>query len=509
MVTDIIINATSNETRIALLEEGRLVELWVERTADQRMVGDIYKGRVEKVLPGLQAAFVDLGLGKSGFLSFSDTAYDPGDFELEEKIPTKPIRKIEDMLKNGQEVMVQVSKEPIGSKGPRLTSHVSFAGRFCVLIPNEERVGVSRRVENRAERHRLKAEFLKHLPKGYGLVIRTAAEGEDEKNFKRDLKLLFKSWQQVRKNYRDAKPPSRVYSEPPMVVSFLRELAAIEINSLVVDDKRTHGQIAEYVNNIDPTLKKRLLLYREDIPLFEAYGIEPQIEKALHRRVWLKSGGQIVIEQTEALVTIDVNSGRYTGKRDAEGTIYRVNVEAAKEIARQLRLRDIGGIIVIDFIDMDREANRRKVLAELKEALKDDRSKPKVYDISPLGLVEMSRKRVRPSLWHAFSHNCPTCNGTGRVLSPETMAARLERWFLQADRNIRHRRLEISSHPLFIDYLEKQGKRLIDGLNKRFKTEMRLRKDLMMQVTQFKVVDMATSRDITGEFSVDRWVDLD
>lgn len=509
MATDIIINTTSHETRIALLEEGRLVELWLERTSEQRMVGDIYKGRVEKVLPGLQAAFVDIGLGKSGFLAFSDTAYDPGDFEPEERVKAKPARRIEDVLKNGQDVMVQVSKEPIGNKGPRLTSHISFAGRFCVLVPNEERVGVSRRVEDRAERRRLKEGFLKNLPEGYGLVIRTAAEGEDEKSFGRDLKILLRAWQLVKREYRKAKTPSRVYSEPPMVISFLRELAAMEIGSLVVDDKKTHDQIAGYVKNLDPALKKRLLLYREDIPLFEAYDIESQIEKALQQRVWLKSGGQIVIEQTEALVTIDVNSGRYTGKRDAEGTITRVNVEAAREVARQLRLRDIGGIIVIDFIDMDKEANRRKVLAELKEALKDDRSKPKVYDISPLGLVEMSRKRVRPSLWQSFSHNCPTCKGTGRVLSPETMAARLERWFMQADRNIRNRRVEVAAHPIFIDYLEKQGRKLVDDIKKRYKADIRLKRESPENVSQFRVIDFISGRDITGEFSVDRWVDLD
>jgi ribonuclease G len=509
MATDIIINATSHETRIALLEEGRLVELWLERNAVQRMVGDIYKGRVEKVLPGLQAAFVDIGIGKSGFLSFSDTAYDPGDFDPEERAKVKPARRIEEVLKNGQDVMVQVSKEPISNKGPRLTSHISFAGRFCVLVPNEERIGVSRRVEDRAERRRLKEEFLKNLPGGYGLVIRTASEGEDEKSFKRDLKMLLKTWQQVKRDYRNAKTPSRIYSEPPMVVSFLRELAAMDIGSLITDDKRTHDLMAEYTKSIDPVLKKHLLLYREDIPLFEAYDIESQIEKALRRRVWLKNGGQIVIEQTEALVTIDVNSGRYTGKRDAEGTITRVNVEAAREIARQLRLRDIGGIIVIDFIDMDKEANRRKVLSELKEALKDDRSKPKVYEISPLGLVEMSRKRVRPSLWQAFSHSCPTCHGSGRVLSPETMAARLDRWFMQAGRNIKNRRLEVVAHPLFIDYLEGPGRGLAEGLRKRYRCDIRLKREGSGDISEFKINDLSNGHDITREFSVDRWVDLD
>lgn len=509
MPTDIIINATVHETRIALLEEGKLVELWLERAAEQRMVGDIYKGRVEKVLPGLQAAFVNIGLGKSGFLSFADTAYDPGDLEADERERAKPAKRIEDVLKNGQEVMVQVSKEPIGGKGPRLTSHVSFAGRFCVLVPNEERVGVSRRVEDRAERRRLKEEFSKHLPQGYGLVIRTAAEGEDEKSFGRDLKMLLKTWQQVKRDYRKAKTPSRVYSEPPMVISFLRELAAMEIGALVTDDRKTHDQMADYVKNFDPALKKRLLLYREDIPLFDAYDIESQIEKALQKRVRLKSGGQIVIEGTEALVTIDVNSGRYTGKRDAENTITRVNMEAAREIASQLRLRDIGGIIVIDFIDMDREANRRKVLAELKEALKDDRSKPKVYDISPLGLVEMSRKRVRPNLWQTFSQSCPTCQGTGRVLSPETMAARLDRWFLQAGPKIKGRRLEITGHPLFIDHLEGRGRRMLEEIRKRWRADLRLRREQAQEISQFMVTDLASGQDMLKEFSVDRWVDLD
>ena len=501
MITDIIINTIAAETRIALTEEGQLAELWVERQADELMVGDIYKGRVEKVLPGLQAAFVDVGTGKSGFLSLSDTAFDPADFDDEENIASRRNRRIEQVLKNGQDIMVQISKEPIANKGPRLTSFVSLAGRFGVLVPNEQGIGVSRKIESHEERRRLKAEYGKILPKGFGVVVRTAAEGEEAKTFQREVKLLSASWQEIKKNYQKARAPAKVHSEPPLVIKLLRELAAYDIGSIVVDDQRIHQMVQDYLRKMEPELRKKLLHYREDIPIFDAYGIEPQIEKAMERRVWLKAGGQITIDQTEALVAIDVNSGKFVGKRDPEQTVFKVNMQAAREIARQLRLRDIGGIIVIDFIDMEHRSHRQQVLEELKAALKDDRSRPKVYELSPLGLVEMSRKRVRPSLWHASSEACPTCQGTGRVISALSMAIRLERWLTQAGERLKRKKVQVAVHPTLRDYLRGEGAQILDNVRKKFKMEVFLKTDPDLPVGRFQVYDMERGQELTADVS--------
>jgi ribonuclease G len=497
MSIDIIINATAREMRIAVLEEeGKLAEFWVERPQETLSVGDIYKGVVEKVLPGLNAAFVNIGTFKSGFLSLDDAIFDLSDL-VDEETGTRPAFKPQKAaLKAGQQIMVQISKEPIGTKGPRLTSYVSFPGRFCVLIPNQGGIGISRKIENREERSRLRKALQGALPKGSGLIVRTAAAGEDQKTLERDVKELVKDWQQVQKQYLKAKAPFRVHAQPPFIINLLNDLASYDIQGIVTDDKRTYDQLSGYFKTADAGLKRKVLWYREEIPLFEAYQVESQVEKALNRRIWLKSGGYIAIDQTEALTAVDVNSGKFTGKKDAEAMVLKVNLEAAQEIARQIRLRDIGGIIVVDFIDMKYSQHRNRVLQEFTLAVKSDRSKPNVYAISPLGLVEMSRKRIKPSLWQSLTESCPTCQGAGRIFTAYTSAQMLERKMLSKKNELKRRRLSIKAGNLLFDYLSGPGQAILKGLNQELKTELRLSSDRKMPVNSFKIVNLENEQEI-------------
>jgi ribonuclease G len=492
MAIDIIINATAREMRIAVLDEGKLTEFWVERPQETLSVGDIYKGTVEKVLPGLNAAFVNIGTPKSGFLSLDDAMFDLSELDQDES----SFKRSQSQLKAGQQIMVQVSKEPIGTKGPRLTSYVSFPGRLCVLVPNQGGIGISRKIENREERARLKKTAAPHLPKDCGLIVRTAAEGEEPKALERDIKELVKKWQQVQKAYSKARAPHQVHAEPPFIINLLNDLAAYDLSSIVTDDKKTYDQLSGFLKSADAQLKKKIKWYRDQSPLFEHYQVEKQVENALNRKAWLKSGGFILIDQTEALTAIDVNSGKFTGKRDAEAMVLKVNLEAAREIARQIRLRDIGGIIVIDFIDMKYSRNRNQVLQEFNQAVRSDRSKPNVYAISPLGLVEMSRKRIKPSLWQSLTEVCPTCGGVGRVFTAYTSAQMLERRMLSLRDSLRKKRVGIRAGIELFDYLIGEGQDILKTLNKELKTEVRLMSDRKMPVNSYKIIDLENDREL-------------
>ncbi|MEW6686056.1 MAG: Rne/Rng family ribonuclease [Candidatus Edwardsbacteria bacterium] len=519
MSTQILINSTENETRIAILEDMRLVELWVERAQQKRIVGDIYKGRVETIKPGLQAAFIDIGQEKSAFLHFDDTTYDPKDFEDttelgQETFSSDRIRhsvssssessgrpkfraeSIEDMLKEGQEILVQISKESIGDKGPRVTAYLSLAGRYLVLIPQENRIGISRKIEDQSERRRLRKTVSEMMPCGFGAIIRTAAEGKEKKDFRNDLKILLQHWRQIRKKAKKTFAPALIYREVEITIGMLRDILNEKVESIIVDSKKTYKEILDYLKTIFPEMRSRVLLYQEEIPLFEAYEIEEQIEKALGRKVWLKKGGYITIDQTEALVAIDVNTGRYTGKRNPEETVLKTNLTACREIARQLRLRDIGGIIVIDFIDMEKEENKNKVMTELKNMLKDDRARPKVLEISPLGIVEMTRKRVRPSLWHAFSEDCPFCQGTGRVLSKLTMTMQIERWFGKFGAQLKGKELEIRVHPSLGNYLREENSEFVNQLCKDWRLKIEIQDDHSLSLEEFHVYFAETNFEV-------------
>ncbi|HEX2091648.1 MAG TPA: Rne/Rng family ribonuclease, partial [Longimicrobiaceae bacterium] len=435
MKREILMNTTAKETRVAILEDDVLVELMLDRPDAARMVGDIYVGKVDAVLPGIQAAFVDLGTEKAAFLHVSDVAVEEengnGEDEDEEDDGRKRSRRyppIQDILKKGQEIIVQVSKEPISTKGPRVTAHISLPGRFLVYMPGSDHVGVSRKIEDREERARLRALAREILPdRSGGVIVRTVGEELTRETFERELKSLMGTWKQIKRKASRARAPAPVHREAKLTAGIIRDLFSQKVDSLTVDSRDVYAEVCQYLSGVDPTLTERVHLYQEPTPLFDALGIEKAIHEAFQRKVNLPSGGYIIIEPTEALVSIDVNTGRYTGKKDPEKTILKTNLDAAKEIARQIRLRDIGGIIVCDFIDMESKANREKVLQELRTHLARDRARTKAFQVSELGLIEMTRQRVRESLYQLQTEPCPTCSGTGRIFTPETVVRRIER----------------------------------------------------------------------------------
>jgi ribonuclease G len=432
MAREIIINTTKHESRIAVLDEGQVVELWVERTRQRTIVGNIYKGRVTKVLPGMQSAFVDLGLDRDAFLYVSDVIEEVEDLESEgtREIQIddvhRPEASISDLLREGQEIVVQVSKDTIATKGARITTHVTLPGRFLVYMPTVNHIGVSRRIESEGERTRLK-EILERIRKGPGgFIVRTAGEERQEEEFIADLNYLTDLWEQIRRRAEKTSAPSALHHDLDLVLRTIRDVLSPEFKTVWVDSVEQYQRIVEFLDQIQPNLVSRVRLYLRDDPIFEEFGIEPEIAKALKSKVWLKSGGYIVINQTEALVSIDVNTGKYVGKRNLEETVFRTNLEAAREIVRQIRLRDLGGIIVLDFIDMEVPENRAALFEALESEIRKDRSKTKILQISEFGLIEMTRKRVRQSLERSLTQACPYCGGSGRIKSNATIS--IEIW---------------------------------------------------------------------------------
>ncbi len=402
-----LVHATAQGTQMAVLEEDRIVEHYVARSDDRSLVGNIYLGRVQNVLPGMEASFVDIGESRNGVLYAGEVgiAGDEGD-----EIP-----RIETVLSSGQPILVQVTKDPMRSKGARLTALVSLAGRHLVLVPNAKSLGVSRRLPD-GERERLRDLAQKIRPPEHGLIVRTAAEGTPFDGLKKDLERLLEAWQEILVRREGADAPALLYEEPELEVRVVRDLFNREITRCIVDDPKLEALLRDYVRTTSPELDHRLELYEGALPIFEEFRVLEQIRKSLDRKVWLPSGGTIVIERTEAMTVIDVNTGKFVGKSNLEETVFRANKEAAVEVARQLRLRDIGGIIVIDFIDMEDLKNRDEVLRVFRDELARDRSRTQVFEISPLGLVQMTRKNVSTGIVEAFSDPCPTCEGRGLVL---------------------------------------------------------------------------------------------
>src|SRR5262249_30382958 len=429
MNKEMIVSTNGHETMVAILEEDQVAEVFVERERHRGVVGNVYKGRVSKVLPGMQSSFIDLGLERDGFLYVTEVIDTLEEFEKleaaedEEKGAARGEpksdreqkgAKIEDLLKEGQEILVQVVKEPLGTKGARLTSHVTMPGRFLVFMPTVDHVGVSRKIESRDERSRLRGivrEFREAHGFTGGVIIRTAAAGRPKEDIVSDLEAFHAIWLEIRKKMETSRAPAIVYREPSLVGKLLRDLLTDEYQAIRVDSQQDYQRILELVERILPTLAPRIKLYS----IFEEYGVQAEIDKALKSKVWLKSGGSIVINQTEALVAIDVNTGRYVGKKSAgrlEDTIVKTNLEAVKEIVRQVRLRDLGGIIVLDLIDMEEKKNRQKVLQTVEQELKKDRSPSKALQVSDFGLVIMTRKRVKQSLERVMTEPCPYCSGS-------------------------------------------------------------------------------------------------
>ncbi|UCG77592.1 MAG: Rne/Rng family ribonuclease [Nitrospirota bacterium] len=434
MPNDILINVIFDEIRVGLLENGQLVEFYVERIKDASLVGNIYKGRIVKILPGMQSAFVDVGLEKAAFLYVADIRTNVEDFshifdeeeEQDDDIDTypnktKPDLPIEDLVQEGQEILVQVAKDPLGTKGARVTSYITIPGRYLVLMPNLEHIGISRRIIDESERERLKDIVTKIKPPGYGLIVRTASEGATEHELKTDLEFLTLLWENTQSKKEKVSAPSLLYSDLNLVFRSVRDIMNHNIQRVIVDSKDEYDNIFDFVSTYFPRLSDRIQLYDDDEPLFDAYGVELDIARALGRRVWLKSGGYIVIDQTEAMTVIDVNTGKFVGKEDLEDTLLKTNLEAVKEIAYQIRLRNLGGIIIIDFIDMEQVDNREKVFNAIVDAMKKDRAKNTIFNISELGLIQMTRKRVRESLGRTLCEPCPYCEGKGFVLSIKTI----------------------------------------------------------------------------------------
>lgn len=507
---EILINSDPHETRIAIVEDKSLAELLVERADRRRRVGDIYKARVSAVLPGMQAAFVDVGLHKTAFLHVSDLVAPPDTYEEidensfdEDERREREARvrhKIEEYLEKGQEILVQITKEPIGTKGPRVSGQISLPGRYLVMMPSSDHVGISRRIEDRAERARLRTIISELKPAGAGLIVRTAGEGKSKKHFASDVRFLTQLWKKIESKAERMRAPALLHRDMELVAGLIRDIFTEDVHKLVIDSKREHRLILSYVKAFAPELGQRVKLYTGKTPIFDHYGLEAEIEKAIDRKIWLKKGGYITIDQTEALVAIDVNTGRYVGRKDQEETALKTNLEAAREVARQLRLRDMGGIIVIDFIDMEQEKNKKAVLDELRGCLKKDRARTKTYQVSDLGLVEMTRQRERPSLLHYFSEECPDCGGVGRVLSLESMSMKIERVLKRAAAELGEKELQLRVSPDVAVYLlEEKGSRL-ERLERRLGVQIDIVDDPSLRREDFRVILRRGKKDVTAQF---------
>jgi ribonuclease G len=518
MKRELLINAAPRETRVAILEDDEFVELLVDRPEARRMVGDIYLGRVEAVLPGIQAAFVDIGTEKSAFLHASDLVFpddegdrddddDESEDERDDKDESRGRRSkappIQDLLKRGQDIVVQVSKEPISTKGPRVTAQISLAGRFLVYMPFASRVGVSRKIGDRAERQRLREQMQKLLPENSGgIIVRTVGEDVTEETFEREMNTLMNQWKRIKRKTHFVRAPALVHRETSLTRGLMRDVFSTKVEQVTVDSRQVFNEIVEYLKGIAPELIDRVKLYEDVVPLFDKANIEHEIRDLFKRRCDLPSGGYLIIEPTEALVSIDVNSGRYTGKRDPEKTILKTNVEAAREVARQLRLRDVGGIIVCDFIDMETKANRDKVLQELRTHLGRDRARTKAFAVSDLGLVEMTRQRVRQSHLQNMTEACPTCHGTGRVFTAETIVRRVERSVKRMGVEGRRDHLIVKLHPEVAMYVLEHEKDLLKKLEKIAGFALELRDDPLLRPDEFKLVVKSAGRDVTQQYAV-------
>ena len=479
MKKEIFISESMGESRIAIVEDDTLVEVYVEKQDQQRMVGNIYKGQVENVLPGMQAAFVDIGYDINAFLPFSEienSAYlaDVDDEDREssngqknKKGQRKTRRKYQDNidvdLKSGQDIFVQVIKEAFAGKGPRVTTEIALPGRLLVLVPNAKYIGISKKIWDKYERRRLKKIVSSMKEKDMGVIVRTVAEGKSEELLKNDFSILVENWKKLQNKSDRAKGPSLVYEDLETASSIIRDLFTPDINKIVIDSKKLYRKLQGYLEEVSPNMANRLEHYKLKQSLFESMGIENELDKLLQPKVWLKSGAYLIIEKTEAMVVVDVNSGRFVGKKKHEENSLKINLETCKEVARQLRLRDLSGLVVIDFIDMREESNRRKIYYELRKELKKDRAKVAVSPISEFGLLEMTRQRIRLSLLDSMSEECPTCHGSGRIMSRETLITRIDHWLRRYKTKHRSLKLKLELHPEVAHFM-KDNKKALRGL---------------------------------------------
>ncbi len=538
MKKEIVINETADQIRIAITEEGRLAEIFVDTPGKERMVGDIYLGRIARVMPGIRAAFIDIGHKQDAFLHFSDVdpnideyssligedepdVDDDDDDEGEtvaapaehgpkqqsnqryqprgQRMPRPPQRDVN--LDRGQNIIVQVTKQPVGKKGVRVTSKVSLPGRYLVLLPFDGRIGVSKKLYNFREKKRLRRIVRSMLPEGFGVIIRTVAEGKEEELLKNDLGQLIKTWREIEKSLKTEQPPILLYKDLSTVSSVIRDLFNNEVQRVVVDSRRLYKEIITYVKWFSPNLADKIEFYRGKQPIFDVFGVAKDMQESLGRRVALKTGGYLVIDPTEAMTVIDVNSGRYAASKEQEQNSLRTNMEASREIVRQLRLRDIGGIIVIDFIDLDDERNKRKVYEELRREFRRDRAKSTVLPMTEFGLVQITRQRIRQSIMQSFSETCPVCAGTGIIQSRATVLTDITGWFGRL-RNEGHpgRVFKLTVHPYVAYYLKEGRPSHLASLMWKNRIFIKLEVVPTIPVNSFKVYSNSEKRELTEEF---------
>jgi ribonuclease G len=508
MYKQLIINVCEHETRVALLEDGNIAELYIDRGDDSDIAGNIYKGRVVRVLPGMQAAFVNIGLNQAAFL-YVDDVYSDGFKEFEQMFdvasefddesdenaaglppPRKNDYTIEELISEGQEVLVQAAKSPMGTKGARISSHISLPGRFLVLMPTSDHIGISRRIEDEAERERLKGLVQQLKTEDYGYIVRTAAEGEKEEKLAYEMGFLNNLWKNIQQKFKTAATPSLLHKELSISLRAVRDLLIQEVEKLLIDSKPTYDAVLSFLDTYMPSLKDHVVLYEGHEPVFDAYNLEGDISRALKRKVWLKSGGYILIEHTEALTAIDINTGRYVGKHNLEETISKTNLEAVKEIAYQIRLRDIGGIIVIDFIDMERKSNQEKIFNALREALKKDKSKTHVLPMSEMGLIQMTRKRTREPLTRILCEPCFYCEGEGYLISRQSICYSIYREILRDAFDMGGTRLTLRVNPEIAELLLGVENVLISELERSIGKQIVIYPNPEFHMEQFDILEV-------------------
>ncbi|MDH7481231.1 MAG: Rne/Rng family ribonuclease [Armatimonadota bacterium] len=486
MAKEIIVNVDSRETRVALIDGGKLVELHIER--EEQVSGSIYKAKVANVLPGMDAAFVDIGLERNAFLYAGDVLPEAGEeFPMAKKEAEKWV-SIKDLLKVGQEVLVQVVKGPRGTKGARVSTRISLPGRYLVLMPEADNIGISRKIDDTAERERLKKIAEKIRPMGFGIIVRTEAEGRGERELQNDLEFLLRMWGQIQEKAKVTPAPGLIHQDLSLIYKTIRDVFSSDVQRMFIDSPVEYEKCLEWIQLISPRLKSRLQLYDEPEPIFEHFSIENEIERLLKRKVWLKSGGHITIDETEALTTIDVNTGKFIGSTSLSDTILKTNLEAAAEIARQIRLRDIGGIIIIDFIDMASARDRNHVVQSLEKALKKDRTRTKISHISPLGLVEMTRKRTGETISELVNEPCPYCQGRGEILSPESVSIQVERELRDRAVHEDEEAFLVTVHPEVAAYLIGARGETIQSIEQRIGRPVYVRANENLHIEKYEIV---------------------
>tara|TARA_X000001036_G_C20650762_1_gene794889 strand:- start:423 stop:1958 length:1536 start_codon:yes stop_codon:yes gene_type:complete len=507
MKKEIFINQSMEETRIAIQEDSSLVEVYIERQDKHRMVGNVYKGVVENVLPGMQAAFVDIGYKLNAFLPFSEIGSD--DYLHERKKHTKSHKHhkhdtIEVDLKKDQEIFVQVIKEPFAGKGPRVTTEVALPGRLLVLVPGANYIGISKKIWDKYERRRLKKIAQRLRKNDVGIIIRTVAEGKSEEHITNDFNQLINNWEKIEYKADNESAPAIVYEDLETASSVVRDLLTPDVERIMIDSKHLYKKTEKYLEDISPSLLDRLEMYKPKAPLFESFGIETEIEKLMHPKAWLKSGAYLIIEKTEAMVVVDVNSGKFVGKKLHEDNSLKINLEAAREVARQLRLRDLSGLIVIDFIDMKKDENRKKVYHELRRELRKDRAKVAVAPITEFGLLEMTRQRIRVSLLDSMSEECSACKGSGRIISIETLITRIDHWLRRYKAKYRSLRIKLELHPKNSEYLKGDKKHILKGLMWQNFIHLKIIENANLKLDEFRFIRSKDNIDITNEMTLEK-----